>query len=334
MNRRSKDWCDPGAAITTPRASYRTPWRASLARSPNHTQRTTMPDPTRAFPASSRSHATAAAARHDSDPTLPTSPHSWPRYINPGPPPGSSTPQPTASHPPPVALHQLLVAAGSASPIRVPNRSTSTLVCPSTPTHRPSTMSFLTVALASAFMLSTPLLLVDRSELCADAADAPAAVAAANAAAPPPAPIDSACSSPTTDISKAAPPSPSSKRNDSAISMSSVIGRLHPLVPAAGVRAALDEHDEALDMSQDDEPALEISASPRSASPVLASPVTYFPATLMDFGLDQPAVKRVVAPSRRGSMAVTPNAAVEEDATEYSPMLESTYVGIGIPFGI
>ncbi|KAJ3368028.1 hypothetical protein GGF31_006861 [Allomyces arbusculus] len=194
-------------------------------------------------------------------------------------------------------------------------------------------MSFLTVALASAFMLSTPLLLVDRSELCADAADAPAAVAAANAAAPMPI-VDSACSSPTTDASiKAVLPSPSSKRNDSAISMSSVIGRLQPLTPAA-VRA-LDEHDEALDMSQDDDAAaLEISASPRSASPVQTSPTTYFPATLMDFGLDQPAVKRVVAPSRRGSMAVKPNVDVQEDATEYSPMLESTYVGIGIPFGI
>ncbi|KAJ3361817.1 hypothetical protein GGF32_006992 [Allomyces javanicus] len=196
-------------------------------------------------------------------------------------------------------------------------------------------MSFLTVALASAFMLSTPLLLVDRSELCADAADAPAAVAAANAAATTPAPalIDSACSSPTTDGTKAALPTPNSKRNDSAISMSSVMGRLHPLAPAVGVRAALDAHDEALDMSQDDEQALEISASPRSASPV-ASPVTYFPATLMDFGLDQPAVKRVVAPSRRGSMALKPNVDQQEDATEYSPVLESTYVGIGIPFGI
>ncbi|KAI9152701.1 hypothetical protein H9P43_009497 [Blastocladiella emersonii ATCC 22665] len=192
-------------------------------------------------------------------------------------------------------------------------------------------MSFLAVALSSALLLSTPLILTDRSELTADSAaaaepatpttpgfDAADSIAAVPADVPAPGPKHSVSA---VDLAK--------QRTDSAVSVSTMLA---PLAAASasglpGSPSNDDEDDEGVLVEDLDDAPLTIHTSSSSAASMLAPPQLRlpFPTTLVDFAMDGAAIKHDAAWAAD---------AEDVDVPSTPGAVEPAHLGIGFAFGI
>ncbi|KNE60240.1 hypothetical protein AMAG_05653 [Allomyces macrogynus ATCC 38327] len=211
-------------------------------------------------------------------------------------------------------------------------------------------MSFLSIALSSAFLLSTPLLVAERSEFTATAQHAHADVVGDdqvqhdhNRDVTPP--LSATQDDRTRPLPSSPVSSPSKKRTDSAVSMSSIV----PVIDAISARL-LAPPDEGLNADPADEMDGETNdhgfewttnSPPRSkritadiAAPAIADAMLSdvdapderdvawaLPKPMIDFAVDQrAAVHRVVARTHA--------------PVRYKPTLDAAHIGIGLPFGI
>ncbi|KAJ3375868.1 hypothetical protein GGF31_003073 [Allomyces arbusculus] len=210
-------------------------------------------------------------------------------------------------------------------------------------------MSFLSIALSSAFLLSTPLLVAERSEFTATTQHVHSDVVGDDQVehddrlVAPPSQVDR-----TRSVSMPLPSSPvsspSKKRTDSAVSMSSIV----PVIDAISARL-LAPPDEGLNADPADQDETETkdrgfewtTNSPPRPKRVPASIAVSsiadatrdddtpderdvawaLPKPMIDFAVDQrAAVHRVVARTHA--------------PVRYEPTLDAAHVGIGLPFGI
>ncbi|KNE55562.1 hypothetical protein AMAG_01453 [Allomyces macrogynus ATCC 38327] len=221
------------------------------------------------------------------------------------------------------------------------------------PAHIATAMSFLSIALSSAFLLSTPLLVAERSEFTATAQHAHADVVGDDqvqhndrAVTPPPSQVDrtrpASLPLPSSPVS-----SPSKKRTDSAVSMSSIV----PVIDAISARL-LAPPDEGLNADPADEIDGEAETIDRGFEWTTNSPPRPMrvPATIAAAAGAGATRDNEVAPDERDvawalpkpmiDFAVDQRAAVHRVVAHthapvrYEPTLDAAHVGIGLPFGI
>ncbi|KAJ3353116.1 hypothetical protein GGF32_003218 [Allomyces javanicus] len=211
-------------------------------------------------------------------------------------------------------------------------------------------MSFLSIALSSAFLLSTPLLVAERSEFTATAQHAHADVVGDDQVqhdgdrAVTPTLLatqdDRTRPLPSSPIS-----SPSKKRTDSAVSMSSIV----PVIDAISARL-LAPPDEGLNADPADQDEAETNDrgfewttnSPPRPKRVPAAVAAASIADATRAGVDTPDERDLAwaLPKPMIDFAVDQRAAVHRVVARthapvrYEPTLDAAHVGIGLPFGI